>query len=80
MGKPPSGLAGGNLKWLGSYVVCQNISDAQYCLASNLDLEITEKQVNSLFNANKGLHFPLMVFYSDFYFLIVLFNVHWSFD
>ena len=57
IGKPPSGLAGGNLMWLGSYVVCQNISDAQYCLASKLDLEVTAKKVNSLFNAYKGLHF-----------------------
>ncbi|KAK2548052.1 Nose resistant to fluoxetine protein 6 [Acropora cervicornis] len=30
--------------WLGSYVVCQNISDAQYCLASKLDLEVTAKK------------------------------------
>ncbi|XP_074618174.1 nose resistant to fluoxetine protein 6-like isoform X2 [Acropora palmata] len=44
IGKPPSGLAGGNLMWLGSYVVCQNISDAQYCLASKLDLEVTAKK------------------------------------
>ena len=41
LGKPGSGLAAGNLIWLGSYAVCQNISDSQYCLASKVYFQIT---------------------------------------
>ena len=42
LGKPASGLAAGNLVWLGSYAVCQNISDSQYCLASNVLFKFPE--------------------------------------
>ena len=66
--------------WLGSYVVCQNISDAQYCLASKLDLEVTAKQVNSLFMLTKVYIFSSIVTYTEFNCLIVLINVHRSFD
>ncbi|XP_068723765.1 nose resistant to fluoxetine protein 6-like [Montipora capricornis] len=44
IGKPPSGLTAGNVLWLGSYDVCKNISDAQYCLAFGVDYEITAMQ------------------------------------
>ncbi|XP_074616380.1 nose resistant to fluoxetine protein 6-like [Acropora palmata] len=42
LGKPASGLAAGNIVWLGSYAVCQNISDSQYCLASNVLFKFPE--------------------------------------
>ncbi|XP_073233069.1 nose resistant to fluoxetine protein 6-like [Porites lutea] len=38
-GKPESGVTGGNLVWLGSYSLCQNISEAHYCLAPKITLE-----------------------------------------
>lgn len=34
MGKPQSGVIVGNLAWFGSYAECQNLTRAQYCLAS----------------------------------------------
>lgn len=40
-GKPGSGVAGGNLVWLGSYSLCQNMSEAHYCLAPKITLELT---------------------------------------
>ena len=39
-GKPGSGLFAGNLVWLGSYATCQNMSDAKYCLAPSVTLQI----------------------------------------
>lgn len=39
-GKPGSGVAGGNLVWLGSYSLCQNMSEAHYCLAPKITLEL----------------------------------------
>lgn len=38
-GKPESGVTGGNLVWLGSYSLCQNMSEAHYCLAPKITLE-----------------------------------------
>ena len=40
-GKLESGLTGGNVDWLGSYSVCQNISGAHYCLAPQVNWKIS---------------------------------------
>lgn len=45
-GKPESGVGGGNVNWLGSYSVCQNISGAQYCLPQ-VNWKITAEEVNT---------------------------------
>ncbi|XP_068725527.1 nose resistant to fluoxetine protein 6-like [Montipora capricornis] len=45
IGKPASGLTAGNFVWLGSYAVCQNITNSQYCLASNVYFKISPKQL-----------------------------------
>ena len=41
-GKPGSGFFAGNLVWLGSYATCQNITDAQYCLAPSVTIQIKD--------------------------------------
>ena len=50
-GKPESGVTGGNLVWLGSYSLCQNMSEAHYCLAPKITLEF--KGIVSIFQFTK---------------------------
>jgi len=49
IGKPQSGLLGGNIGWFGSYSQCTKvIVDAHYCLASFTVSAVDRTQVSSV--------------------------------
>ena len=49
LGKPPTGILGGNIRWIGNYEECLRIPDSHYCDMKNVAINITIQTIVSIF-------------------------------